>query len=92
MKSKYFTKILVGGGVISKDMALDNSGDILSIMLLALFVLLIKGILVMFSYNWIAPKLIFNFRNQYKLEDFRPLTIWEAIIVVILFNNLFSRY
>lgn len=92
MNTKYFTKLLIGGGMIPKDMAAETTNGFLSLMLIALLALIIKGILVMFSYNWIAPKLIFNFRNQYKLDEFRPLTLWESIIVVILFNNLFSRY
>lgn len=91
MNSKDLTRLLVGGGVLPKNMPVDNSTNILFVILIFFIVLALKGLLVMYTYNWIAPKLIYNVRNQYNINDFRPLTFWESIIVVILFNNLFCR-
>lgn len=86
-----FNKIMVGGGLSPK--SFENMAPSLEIFLMQIFILLIKGLLVMLTYNLIGPKLISNFKAQYNpQQEFRPLSFWEAILVVILFNNLFSRY
>jgi len=62
--------------------------DSLSLLLMLILVFFIKVILVQWSYNTIFPLLRYNMINDTK--DFRPLTFVEGIVVVILFNNLFS--
>ena len=62
--------------------------DSLSLLLMLILVFFIKVILVQWSYNTIFPLLRYNMINDTK--DFRPLTFVESIVVVILFNNLFS--
>lgn len=86
-----FNKIMVGGGLSPK--SFENMAPSFELFLMSIFMLLIKGLIVMLSYNLIAPKLISNFKTQYNpQQEFRPLSFWEGILVVILFNNLFSRY
>ena len=62
--------------------------DSLSLLIMLILVFFIKVILVQWSYNTIFPLLRYNMINDTK--DFRPLTFVESIVVVILFNNLFS--
>ena len=76
---------MIGGFIKGKKMKIDS----LHFFLVILVVFLIKAWLVQWSYNWIMPKLIYNVNG--KQGDFRRLSYMEAIIVVILFNNLFNR-
>ena len=52
-------------------------------------VFFIKVYLVMFSYNYVAPKLIGDFGSASKDKQFEPMSFTQAIFLVILFNNLF---
>ena len=63
--------------------------DSLQFFLVILVVFLIKSWLVQWSYNTIMPKLISNMTGTDR--NFRKLSYLEAIVVVILFNNLFNR-
>ena len=76
---------MIGGFVKGKKMKIDS----LQFFLVILLVFLIKAFLVQWSYNTIMPKLIYNING--KQSDFRQLSYMEAIVVVILFNNLFNR-
>ena len=76
---------MIGGFVKGKKMKIDS----LQFFLVILVVFLIKAWLVQWSYNWIMPKLVYNVNG--KQGNFRRLSYMEAIIVVILFNNLFNR-
>tara|TARA_B100001094_G_C18077297_1_gene743303 strand:+ start:284 stop:514 length:231 start_codon:yes stop_codon:yes gene_type:complete len=76
---------MIGGFVKGNKMRVDS----LQFFLMIFLVFLIKAFLVQWSYNWIMPKLIYNINGRQ--GDFRRLSYIEAIIVVILFNNLFSR-
>ena len=76
---------MIGGFIKGKKMKIDS----IQFFFVILLVFLIKAFLVQWSYNWIMPKLIYNING--KQGDFRRLSYMEAIIVVILFNNLFNR-
>ena len=76
---------MIGGFIKGKKMKIDS----LQFFLVILVVFLIKAWLVQWSYNRIMPKLVYNING--KQGDFRRLSYMEAIIVVILFNNLFNR-
>ena len=69
-------KILSGGGILTKE---TNSGDFLEIFLFSLLILIIKGILVMITYNWIAPKLIRNVNQNYQKENL----VMEILLLMI---------
>ena len=76
---------MIGGFIKGKKMKIDS----IQFFFVILLVFLIKAFLVQWSYNWIMPKLIYNING--KQGDFRRLSYMEAIVVVILFNNLFNR-
>jgi hypothetical protein len=76
---------MIGGFVKGNKMKVDS----LQLFLMLFLVFFIKVFLVQWSYNRIFPVLRYNFIGQ--KGNFRPLTFVESIIVVILFNNLFSR-
>lgn len=74
---------------------MKNKGDTqIMIFMLALISIFIKGLIVYLGYNLLIPKLMFSVGGAGKtLEDiennFRPLTYWESVILVILTNTLF---
>ena len=76
---------MINGFVKGNKMKINS----LSLFLMVVLVFFIKVFLVQWSYNRIFPVLRYNMTGNNK--DFRPLTFIESIIVVILFNNLFSR-
>ena len=76
---------MIGGLVKTSKLKIDS----LQFFLVILVVFLIKSWLVQWSYNTIMPKLIFNMTGTE--GNFRRLSYFEAIILVILFNNLFNR-
>jgi len=75
--------------------SMKNKGDTqIMIFMLALISIFIKGLIVYLGYNLLMPKLIFSVAGAGKtLEDiennFRPLSYWESVILVILTNTLF---
>ena len=77
---------MIGGFVKGNKMKIDS----VSLFLMLILTFFIKVILVQWSYNTIFPVLRYNMTNN-TTKDFRPLTFVESIVVVILFNNLFSR-
>jgi hypothetical protein len=76
---------MIGGLVKTSKLKIDS----LQFFLVILVVFLIKSWLVQWSYNTVMPKLISNMTGTDK--NFRRLSYLEAIVVVILFNNLFNR-
>ena len=76
---------MIGGLVKTSKLKIDS----LQFFLVILVVFLIKSWLVQWSYNTVMPKLISNMTGTDR--NFRRLSYLEAIIVVILFNNLFNR-
>ena len=77
---------MINGFVKGNKMKINS----LSLFLMVILVFFIKAFLVQWSYNRIFPILRYNMTGN-STKDFRPLTFIESIIVVILFNNLFSR-
>lgn len=76
---------MIGGLVKTTKLKIDS----LHFFLVILFVFFIKSFLVQWSYNSVMPKLISNMTGTDR--NFRRLTYLEAIVVVILFNNLFNH-
>jgi len=68
--------------------------NILMIILMLLIFLLIKGLIVYLLYNFMMPKLIYSFSENKSLEiiesNFKPISFTESVLLVILFNVLFS--
>ena len=76
---------MIGGLVKTTKLKIDS----LQFFLVILVVFLIKSWLVQWSYNTVMPKLISNMTGTDR--NFRRLRYLEAIVLVILFNNLFNR-
>ena len=81
--------ILSGCGLVSKKLRSNDLGEII---LFSLLVLLLKSLIVMISYNTIIPKIIKNIDQQYQEDLFRPLTVFDAFWIVILFTNLVNYW
>ena len=65
-----------------------NNGAFIFIVGLILF--FIKVLLVQISYNIVMPRILSSYNVN--MMRYRPLSFIEAIFLVILFNNLFSRF
>ena len=64
--------------------------NFLWIFLNALGLLLIKILLVQISYNIVVPRILASYNVN--MSKYRPLNFIEALFLVILINNLFSRF
>ena len=78
---------MMKGGAVAMDVSYSN-GFLFFIIALAMF--FIKVLLVMISYNIVVPRLLESYGND--MTKFRQLNFLEGIFLVILFNNLFSRF
>lgn len=76
---------MIGGAIAGTN---AGTGFLLFIITLAMF--FIKVLLVMISYNIVIPRILDTYSVD--MSRWRPLTFLEAIFLVILFNNLFSRF
>jgi cytochrome b subunit of formate dehydrogenase len=89
---------LMQGGKMNTSMnsSIYNSKqkNILIIILMLLILLLIKGLIVYLLYNFMMPKLIYSFSENKSLEiiesNFKPISFTQSVLLVILFNVLFS--
>lgn len=86
-----------GGGIMKKMMSggasimpETSSGNGFMIFLITLCLFLIKVLLVMISYNIVIPRILDSYSVD--MKRFRTITFLETIFLVILFNNLFSRF
>jgi len=65
-----------------------GSNFILTLIIIAVF--FIKVLIVMISYNIIVPRLLDSYGQD--MSRFRPINFIESIFLVLLFNNLFSKF
>ena len=82
-------KRMLGGGLekASKKMTskMGNNGDIY-MFLLGIMMLLLKTLMVQWSYNNIWPKLMIN--SGQDINKFKPLNFHESFLLVVLFMFL----
>jgi len=83
--SNYGMKLVQKGGAKAV-MQPGNGMNFLFLFGIALISLLIRAWLVQVTYNSVAPKLGEN--HGVDSRNFRPLTLMEAILLVILVQNL----
>jgi hypothetical protein len=87
-----FKKLMSGGAsaisAVGEVSSGSGTGIILFIITLCLF--LIKVLLVMISYNIVIPRILDSYSVD--MRRWRTITFLESIFLVILFNNLFSRF
>ena len=81
-------KKMMSGGAAS--MMEGSSGNGFMLFLITLCLFLIKVLLVMISYNIVIPRILDSYSVD--MKRFRTITFLESIFLVILFNNLFSRF
>ena len=82
-------KIFTGGGIISHSI---RNESLIEIFIITLLILIIKSFIVMICYNSVIPRLISSYKKNYDPNDFYRINIWESILLVLLFSNLFGRY
>ncbi len=78
------------GGAASVVAPEGSSGNGFMLFLITLCLFLIKVLLVMISYNIVVPRILESYSID--MQRFRTITFLESIFLVILFNNLFSRF
>ena len=85
---------LMQGGKMNNNMNNNKQKNILIIILMLLILLLIKGLIVYLLYNFMIPKIIYSVSENKSLEiiesNFKPISFTESVLLVILFNVLFS--
>jgi len=81
-------KKMMGGAAASAAEGSGGNGFMLFLITLCLF--LIKVLLVMISYNIVVPRILESYSVD--MQRFRTISFLETIFLVILFNNLFSRF
>jgi hypothetical protein len=84
-----------GGGIMKKmsggvSVMPETSGNGFMLFLITLCLFLIKVLLVMISYNIVMPRILDSYSVD--MQRFKTISFAEAIFLVILFNNLFSRF
>ena len=71
----------------SKMIISENTTTLFSIFFMIVLVLLIKAYVVQITYNMMWPKIVENSGGD--TSRFKPLTFYEALLMVILFSFLF---
>jgi len=83
---------MIGGGIsklVEKSIMNDKKmGKALggSILLMIVLFFIMKVFIVKWAYNTIMPRLIVN--NGNSIQNFKPLSTMESIVVVVLFHFL----
>ena len=85
---------LMQGGKMNNNMNNNKQKNILIIILMLLILLLIKGLIVYLLYNFMIPKIIYSVSENKSVEiiesSFKPISVTESVLLVILFTVLFS--
>jgi hypothetical protein len=88
------SNLTMNGGKQSIQMSSNvKTFSVFLLFLLAIFLLLIKGFIVYILYNYLVPEIIYSLSNKSKEDienNFKPITFIQSILLVILFNTLFS--
>ena len=83
-------KKMIGGAAAAAASSEGSSGNGFMLFIITLCLFLIKVLLVMISYNIVVPRILESYSVD--MQRFRTITFLESIFLVILFNNLFSRF
>jgi len=79
---------MIGGGLklqkILKEPKLEN---IIQLSVMVILILLLRSYIVQVTYNMMWPKIVENTGGD--TSKFRPITFYEAIMIVLLFSFLF---
>jgi len=83
-----FNGTLKGGGKLKKMIKNENTTTLLGVFFMIILVLLIKAYVVQLTYNMMWPKIVENSGGD--TSQFKPITFYEALMMVILFSFLFG--
>tara|TARA_B100001094_G_scaffold291352_1_gene309723 strand:- start:431 stop:676 length:246 start_codon:yes stop_codon:yes gene_type:complete len=79
---------MIGGGLklqkVLKEPKLEN---IIDLSIMVILILLLRSYIVQVTYNMMWPKIVENTGGD--TSKFRPITFYEAIMIVLLFSFLF---
>ena len=79
---------MIGGGLklqkVFKEPKLEN---IINLSVMVILILLLRSYIVQVTYNMMWPKIVENTGGD--TSKFRPITFYEAIMIVLLFSFLF---
>ena len=79
---------MIGGGLklqkILKEPKLEN---IIQLSIMVILILLLRSYIVQVTYNMMWPKIVENTGGD--TSKFRPISFYEAIMIVLLFSFLF---
>ena len=79
---------MIGGGLklqkVLKEPKLEN---IINLSVMVILILLLRSYIVQLTYNMMWPKIVENTGGD--TSKFRPITFYEAIMIVLLFSFLF---
>jgi hypothetical protein len=79
---------MIGGGLklqkVLKEPKLEN---IIQLSVMVILILLLRSYIVQVTYNMMWPKIVENTGGD--TSRFRPITFYEAIMIVLLFSFLF---
>ena len=79
----------VGGGLkLQKLFKNENIGSLIGVFFMIILVIFIKTYIVQLTYNIMWPKIVQNSGGD--ASRFRPLSFYEALMMVILFSFLFG--
>jgi len=77
---------MIGGG--SKIQKMLAGQNFIRIMMFSILLILIQTYIVQLTYNMIWPKIVTNSGGDDR--QFRPLTYYESLLIVLLFSFLFK--
>ena len=78
----------LNGGKLKKMINDEKLSSLFAIFFMIVLVLLIKAYVVQLTYNMMWPKIVENSGGD--TSRFKPLTFYEALMMVILFSFLFG--
>ena len=80
---------MIGGALkVKKMIKNENTTTLFAVFFMILLVLSIKAYVVQITYNMMWPKIVENSGGD--TSRFKPLTFYEALMMVILFSFLFG--
>ena len=81
---------MIGGGELQKMFANPKGSDIFTLIIILVVLLLIRTYIVQVTYNLMWPKIVSNTGGD--TSQFRPITFYESLMIVILFSFLFRAF
>jgi hypothetical protein len=83
------SKNMLGGAKISANNAVSYATRLgfLGMFLLVVLFFFLKAFLIYLTYNMVVPRIMMSLDAK-GWERFRQITYWDAILLMILFNNL----